>query len=347
MRVLLTGASGLIGSRVLLNMLRDPRVDHVVAVVRARRPDVPRHLRSRVSFATGDVTRPGLGLRPRATDGVTHVVHAAADTTFSRPLGEARAVNRDGTANAVRLAERCGARRFVHLSTAYVAGTMTGPVPEAALRPAGFVNAYERSKHEAEQIVFASRLDAVVLRPSTVVCDDLSGAVSQWNAVHRALRVLHAGLAPLMPGSADTPLDFLTAAWVADATARIGLCDIASGVYHLCAGAGTIPLGDVLDRAFAIWSRDDGWRRRGIVPPVLTDIATFQDFERAVHETGDARLAAVARSLSHFAPQLGLPKRFDTARTDAALGHAAPPVAAFLDPVLSCFAGHGRRAVAA
>jgi hypothetical protein len=55
-------------------------------------------------------------------------------------------------------------------------------------------------------------------------------------------------------------------------------------------------------------------------------------------------------SLSHFAPQLALPKRFDTTLADTALGEAAPLVAAYwtrmLDHLLASNWG-GTRAVAA
>lgn len=346
MRVLLTGASGLVGGRVLALLLEEHRVEHVVVLVRERRP-TPGPSRSRVSYVTGDVRLPAFGVSPRRFRGITHVVHAAADTTFSQRLDEARAVNTRGTAHALQIAERSGARRFVHVSTAYVAGTATGSIPEDAAVPDGFVNAYERSKHEAEQLVRASGLDAVVLRPSTIVCDDARGGASQLNAVHRALRVMHAGLAPMMPGRPETPVDFVTTAYVANAIVRIGLAISSSGTYHLCAGEGALPLGEVLERAFRLWRRDDAWRRRGIEPPVLTDIDTYRDFERAVHETGDARLAAVARSLSHFAPQMALPKHFETTRSARALGRTALPVTAFLDAVVSGLAVARNRSEAA
>jgi hypothetical protein len=49
----------------------------------------------------------------------------------------------------------------------------------------------------------------------------------------------------------------------------------------------------------------------------------------AVEDTGDVRLRRVTQSLSHFIPQLALPKRFGTARADALLGYPAPPVSAY------------------
>ncbi|HET7458721.1 MAG TPA: hypothetical protein VFJ74_13825, partial [Gemmatimonadaceae bacterium] len=90
-----------------------------------------------------------------------------------------------------------------------------------------------------------------------------------------------------------------------------------------------MPLAELLDVTYAIFARDPAWRRRDIARPALTDAATYALFERAVEETGDARLRRVTRSLSHFIPQLALPKRFDTAVADRALGRPAPSPRAY------------------
>ena len=57
-------------------------------------------------------------------------------------------------------------------------------------RTLGWVNAYEQSKYEAERLVMEQAASWVILRSSTVVCDDVAGHVTQMNAVHRALESL-------------------------------------------------------------------------------------------------------------------------------------------------------------
>jgi thioester reductase-like protein len=343
--VLVTGASGLVGSRVVQRLLLlDERV-HVHALV--RRPAAWSTLAARLGGAAarvtpvnGELTQAGLGLDGATRRGlaarVRAVVHCAADTTFSRPLEQARAVNTAGTRNLLELVGEWRSDRLVHVSTAFVAGARTGIIHEHELDGgAGFVNGYEQSKHEAEVLVRGSGLPYVVLRPSTIVCDDGSGCVTQYNAVHRALRVFSAGLASLMPGAEDTPVDVVTTAHVVAGITEIGFApDSAGGTYHLCAGAGALGLGELLDRAHAIWSRDAQWRRRGIMRPALTDLATYRLFEQTVEETGDVRLTAITRSLSHFVPQLALPKQFDTTLADAALGRGAAPVRSFWDALV-------------
>ncbi|MFL5576590.1 MAG: SDR family oxidoreductase [Gemmatimonadaceae bacterium] len=337
---LVTGATGLLGGRVVRRLLRADPAARVVALAReparwaarASALGLPAHAAAPLA---GDLTRPGLGLdaaaRARLAREVTGVLHLAADTTFSRPLDEARAVNGEGTRRLLELAgELPAAGRVAFVSTAFVAGRLTGRVPEAAHDgAAGWVNAYEQSKWEAEGLVRAwgddARREWVILRSSTVVCDDAGGGVTQLNAVHRALRLYHGGLAAMMPGTPESALDVVPADYVADAVAALAFRhDLAGQTLHLCAGDRAYPLDALLDETYELWARCPAWRRKGIARPALTDAATYARFEGAVEETGDARLRGVTRSLSHFIPQLALPKRFDTTRADRALGRAAP-----------------------
>jgi len=199
----------------------------------------------------------------------------------------------------------------------------------------GWVNAYEQSKYEAERLVCRESDDWVILRPSTVVCDDRQGTVSQVNAVHRALRLYRAGLVAMMPGLDTSTLDVVTTDFVGSAIARLALRDeAASTVVHLCAGEGALPLGALLDLTYAYWARDPEWRRRAIARPPLVDLATYALFERSIEEVGDPSIKRLTRSLSHFVPQLALPKRFDTTAASALLDAGAPPVRDFWLPML-------------
>lgn len=337
--ILVTGATGLLGGGVLRRLLAAR--PHLRAYVVARQPARVPHHGGRVTPLRGDLLQPGLGISARdraalARD-VRAVLHFAADTRFSQTRAEASAVNVGGTARILELAaDSPGVERFVLASTAFAAGRLTGVVaPGDGPGDAGWVNAYERSKHEAEDLVRQAGRPWVIFRPSTAVYDAAAGAITQVNAVHRALRVIHGGLAAMVPGEASSPVDLVTADYVADAIARLAFEEETLGeTLHLCAGAGAMPLGELLDRAYRHWSRDDGWRRRGIPRPAITDLETYRLMERSVEETGSAVLVRVTRSLSHFAPQLAYPKRFDTARTDALLGRRAPCVASFWEAVL-------------
>ena len=216
---LVTGATGLLGGGVLRRVLEAEPGSRAYVMVR----DELRwrstghakfaHLASRIIPIRGDLTLRGLGLdynvRRRLTREVTGVIHSGADICFSRSLADARLVNTEGTREMLALARVCGkSRRFVHVSTAYVAGRNCGSITERDNgSSAGWVNSYERSKYEAELLVRKSDFDWMILRPSTVVCDSTDGSVTQINAVHRALRIYHRGLASMMPANASDDLD--------------------------------------------------------------------------------------------------------------------------------------------
>jgi long-chain acyl-CoA synthetase len=308
---------------------------------------------SRIVPLIGHLQADALGLVPsdRAAvrRDVSAVIHLAADTTFSAPLERARAVNTRGTERVLELANECGSPVHVaYVSTAFVAGRRTGRIAENATETASWVNAYEQSKHEAEALVREHASSWVILRSSTVVCDDSSGRITQVNAVHRALRLYHEGLAAMMPGVAESTVDVVTAAYVAGAIAQLALDENAVGkTVHLCAGAGALGLEELLDITYDRWARDAEWRRRRIARPVVCDLATYSLFERSVEQVGDASLKRLTRALSHFVPQLALPKLFDTTIADAMLGHRAAAVRDFWLPMIDhLVASHSMRRAA-
>ena len=344
--ILVTGANGLVGAEVLRRILTAERDIDAFALVRtdaAWKSLVARLgvLAARVTPVRGDITLPWLGLEPlvrrRIELQASAIVHAAADTSFSRPLDRARAVNTAGTRNVITLASGCmRLERFSFVSTAFVAGRMTGTVLEQDNSPAvGWVNAYEQSKYEAEALVRASGLPWTILRSSTIACNDADGSVTQINAVHRALRIYHRGLAAMMPGNRANPLDVVTADFVADAVARLTLDSRANQrTVHLCAGRNAITLGELVDSAYDVWSADPAWRKRRVERAMITDAETYRLFEEAVHQTGDPRLGSILTSLSYFIPQLALPKVFDTSAAEELLGSPPPCARDFWLPMI-------------
>ena len=339
--VLVTGGTGLLGNAVLAELLENDPSLHLVVLVRdpAKWLIHERALpgsAGRMTHLESDLCAEGLGLKSRErkliSREVSAIIHLAADTTFSRPLEEARAVNTEGTRRLLELAQECAPGiRMAYVSTAFVAGRRTGVISEdAGSGRAGWVNAYEQSKYEAELLVRASATDWVIMRPSTIICDDLSGRISQLNAVHRGLRLYREGLAAMMPGGEESRLDAITTEYASAAIARLAFgAESSRRTLHLCAGKGAIPLPEMLDLTFARWAADSAWRRRKIARPVLANLPTYALFEQTIEATADVSLKRVTRILSHFVPHLGLPKYFDTSVADRLLGFSAPPVAGY------------------
>jgi nucleoside-diphosphate-sugar epimerase len=293
-------------------------------------------LGSRITAVSGDLREPGMRIeaaaRSRMVNEVTAIVHAAANTRFSQTLEESRLSNTIGTDNMLELASDCSAlTRFAFVSTAFVSGRATGFVAECDNgTDAGWVNAYEQAKYEAECLVRASETNWVIFRPTTVVCRGADGVVTQVNGVHRALRIYHRGLAAMMPGARENVFDVITGDYVCDAIVTLALDERAAGrTVHLCTGKHAPTVGDLLDTAYDVWAQDGEWKRRGLSRAILTDLATYSLFEQAVNDTGDARLKSLISSLSHFVPQLALPKQFDTSAADELLMFAPPSVSEY------------------
>src|SRR5688572_3676168 len=127
--ILVTGGTGTVG-RVLVRRFVAQGAS-VVVLTRdpARAAGV---LPAAARVVTGDVVAEhplGLAERDRGElqASVTDIVHCAAETTFNRPLEEARVANVGGTRAVLAFARECPRLgRVACFSTVYVAGQMTG-----------------------------------------------------------------------------------------------------------------------------------------------------------------------------------------------------------------------------
>jgi thioester reductase-like protein len=224
-----------------------------------------------------------------------------------------------------------------------VAGRFTGCFGEDDIGGhEGFVNSYEQSKAEMESLVREAMpsLPIALYRLSTIIGDSRSGAVTGFNAVHHALRLLYQGLAPMVPGEPATPVDLIPVDFAADAAFHLFEHAFTPGVtYHLCAGADrSAPLGALLDATMAAFERyRPAWRRRSIARPALVNLETYELFVRSVEEAGNDVLLQATRAVQAFAYQLAFPKIFDAHRATAVLASAGimpPPVLDYYDAIV-------------
>jgi nucleoside-diphosphate-sugar epimerase len=171
-RVLVTGASGFIGSALVQRLVADGR-HRVRAAV--RRP------LERLDPSVEQVHVGDLGAETQwkaALEGVDVVVHASARVHVMRddagdPLREFRAVNVAGTLHLARSAAAAAVRRFVFVSSIKVNGEATAPGhPFRADDAPAPCDPYGVSKREAEDglqaLARGSALQVVIVRPPLV-----------------------------------------------------------------------------------------------------------------------------------------------------------------------------------
>src|SRR5262245_21277948 len=346
--ILVTGGTGALGAELVARLARTSNASVVVLARGTARPRTV-VLPPGVRTLAGDVRLGptfGLDAADVATlrERVTDIVHCAAETTFNRPLADARATNVAGTQAVLGFAKECRhLQRMVCFSTVYVAGRTTGCFTEQDVGGAdGFVNSYEQSKAEMEAVVRVAmrELPIAIYRLSTIIGDARSGEVTGFNAIHHALRLLYQGLAPMVPGRETGLVDLIPVDFAADASHYLFEREFVAGAtYHLCAGvAKSATLGVLLDSTMAAFERyRPAWRKRSIARPAIVELETYELFVRSVEEAGNQVLLQATRAVQAFAYQLAYPKVFDARRAEGVLapaGVAAPDVLVYYDRIV-------------
>lgn len=204
--ILLTGASGLVGSHVL-NALIDKGFH---ARLLSRNPERDQELirpllayygktTAELDFVTGDLC--DLGSLEDALQGINTVIHAAALVSVEpRERERMYKTNVEGTANLVNLSLDMGISWFCHVSSV----ATLGPNPEGLVDEDYFLKqqktstAYAISKYQAEQEVWRGKeegLPVMVVNPSFVVGPGLRNSSS-----NRLFHALERGLPGILNG---------------------------------------------------------------------------------------------------------------------------------------------------
>ncbi len=162
MRVLVTGASGMLGRATATQLLER---GHEVTVLQRRPSGLP------CREVLGDVADPDAA--GRATTGQDAVVHLAAKVDVTGPWGEYAHANVDGTRSLVAACRTAGVGRLVHVSSPSVAhaGAALAGVGAEPADPARARGHYSRSKAVAELDALAAdsaSLAVLAVRPHLV-----------------------------------------------------------------------------------------------------------------------------------------------------------------------------------
>ena len=163
MKVLVTGASGVLGSSVVRALIDGG--DEVTTL--QRRPSGIESARDVLGSVTeGDAVA-------RAMAGQAAVIHLAAKVSMAGDARDFERVNIDGTRSVLDAARSAGVTRFVHISSPSVAhsGTSLIGAPAEAADPASARGEYARTKGEGELLALAASSDefpVLVLRPHLI-----------------------------------------------------------------------------------------------------------------------------------------------------------------------------------
>ena len=208
-RVLVTGATGFIGTRLVQALTE--RGLCVRALARRGRPEPPPGFavegrgpldHERVELTTGDLgDRESLA---RAAEGCSQVYHLAG---YAKNWAPSRQVyydlNVQGTLNVLAAAQRAGARRIVWTSSQMTSGpSPPGQVAneETSRLSDRYFTDYEATKHAAEKLAVQAAQErgvpVVIVNPTRVYGP---GHLTEGNSVTRLLDQYDRGLVPILP----------------------------------------------------------------------------------------------------------------------------------------------------
>jgi nucleoside-diphosphate-sugar epimerase len=344
--VLVTGATGFIGGATTAQLLDDARADRLLLLVRAANESAAwervrkslarfktssevQRARARIGIILGDICD-GEALADPRLDAVTHVLHAAANTSF-RSIHEVHRTNVLGTlALALRMQRAPQLERFVHVSTAYCCGATAAAVVHEDHSPRSetlHTVEYTRSKAESELQLDATAPDLplVIARPSVVIGHTELGCAPSTSLFWYYHALSRIGRAPF---STQQTRDIVPVDYVAEALQLLLFSmDLKWRVYHISAGErGRVQWGEIA----ATFARHGGVS--GVGPPrsVRADSIADPSLLQLIFGPGDAERLAGAIELCAKFGTIGV-EYFDNSRLLAERMRAPPKFTDYLD----------------
>ena len=288
--ILLTGASGVVGSALVPELLNQGF--KVITLVHNTLVTHPH-----VINVKGNVSEPWFGLdlaQLESTSGpIECVIHSAALTHFGKSEEDMHKANVVGTMNAVAVANSLNAR-LIYVSTAY---THDLKLPEYLKE----YSTYCQSKRNAEAHVKAYANDWTIMRPSIVVGDSQTGAISQFQGLHSIVGAILQGYAPVIPAKSDALVDLIPQDVLARAICAIAGRNGMHREYWITQGSAAEKVANIhvmLER----FSRSFGYTRAmpKIVDPEVIDRLFIPVFMPSLPKGARKRLKALVDHACYF-----------------------------------------------
>lgn len=333
-RVLLSGATGLIGGELMLILAA--RGVTSTAVVRAGNSGEARNrlldrlqksvlwkpeFADMVSAAAGDIEVPRFGLDEAVIASADVILHSAASTSFKPdagvyPINIRAAENFAGILRTLKPSQR-----GFFVGTAAVTTEPRGVVTED-MPFAGYANDYIRSKRDAETLLRATGVPFVSLRPGIVLSRGISDAKLSRNMLWSIPVMAELGEVPLDPLAR---LDFAPVDFIASAFAEMLLKpELAHDCYHVSTGEASMTFQSLADELIPT------------MPGIKKLIMRGRDF---VPVPKFARQRWMFASLQPYLPFLTADAVFSNARLKTEIGPLAnaPAPSSYLGELLGTF----------
>ena len=250
-KIFLTGSTGFLGGACLATLLDAGFDDEIVCLVRAEDDDAAEarvgrsvarfgrssHLPRNVRTLRGDLLSDEWHTAA-ALDGVSHVLHLAANTSFGHNPG-IRRTNVEGALSVAKAMRGRRLERYLHVGTATICGVAHESIVHEDDYPsmsAEHMLPYTESKAEAERLLVERYADLPihVARPSIVVGDTRYGCKPS-GSIFWVLRTLEA--VRFLGWNPDNHVDVVPVDWASRALTRLLLRPTLKYTrYHVSAG---------------------------------------------------------------------------------------------------------------
>jgi nucleoside-diphosphate-sugar epimerase len=201
MKILLTGATGFVGKRLIKELIHEGHELYLLVRSEYKYNSLLKNFTKsdaqKINAIYGDITLLNLGIdeekRNELKNKLDAVYHMAALLSFDPERREETfKVNVEGTRHVLDFSKAIQIKKFIYVSTAYTLGKKNFAKEELHDINHKFVNPYEESKCVSEHLVFDYKEDfeVVIMRPAIIIGDSKTGEADTTFALYGILRGL-------------------------------------------------------------------------------------------------------------------------------------------------------------